>query len=107
MNATMSAGLAPTPNKASGCLEATTSLSLGYSCEIRISKDENGGFFGYVARLPGVVGEGENLEGTRANIAMALREVLTQYDEDKQQIPWREAPPLVDDEERYWVVVNV
>ncbi|MCC7293464.1 MAG: type II toxin-antitoxin system HicB family antitoxin [Phycisphaerales bacterium] len=80
---------------------------LGLSCEIRIKKDEDGGRVAYVATLPGVVGQGENLEEAMRSLRFSLVEALQAYGDEKMPIPWRDAPPRRTDEESLRIIVNV
>lgn len=77
-----------------------------YSCEIRVSRGEDGGFIAYVARLPGVLGQGISSVAAIADVANALHAGLVAYKEEGMPIPWREAERKTPGEEAFQVVVH-
>ena len=79
---------------------------IGYSCEIRVSPGEDGGYVAYVATLPGVVGQGADFPSAVKDVAEALQVTLETYVDEKMPIPWRQAPNKRPDEETYQVIVN-
>lgn len=85
---------------------ANPSEPLGYSCEIRVSRGEDGGYVAYVATLPGVVGQGADFPSAVKDVAEALQVTLETYLDEKMPIPWRQASNKRPDEETYQVIMN-
>lgn len=59
-----------------------------YECRVYVCPDETGGYYAYVANLPGVVSEGETIEETIENIKEAFRGIVTTYQHSGESIPW-------------------
>ncbi len=86
--------------------QAQDDVALGYSCEIRVSRGEDGGYIAYVATLPGAVGQGADFPSAVKDVAEALQATIKTYVEEKMPIPWRQAPSKRPEEETYQVIVN-
>jgi len=51
---------------------------------------EDGGFYVYASRLPGVCSQGENEKEAIANIVEAFRGAIQEYLDSGSEIPWQE-----------------
>ncbi len=70
-----------------------------YRLDVRLIREESGGFSVYLANLPGVVSEGDTEEEAVANIQEAFRAVIQSYQGDGVPIPWQESGLSTDDNE--------
>ena len=78
-----------------------------YECRVYICPDETGGYYAYVANLPGVVSEGESIDEVIGSIKEAFRGVVTTYRDSGESIPWTmEVEPLPDKALEKRIVVN-
>jgi predicted RNase H-like HicB family nuclease len=59
-----------------------------YECRVYLCPDETGGFYAYVANLPGIVSEGETHEEALENIKDAFRGAVATYRDAGESIPW-------------------
>lgn len=81
-----------------------------YECEVWVEPEEEGGFYAFAARLPGVVAQGEDLEAALSQIEQALRATLASYIERKKPIPWSEEPTESEEGRsitKRWLLVDV
>ena len=60
-----------------------------FSCRAMICKDEDGGFFAYATRLPGVVGEGDTFNDAVESVKVGFESVLAGY-LSSGEIPWQD-----------------
>ena len=81
--------------------------SIGYCCDIRLQRDESGGYVAYAAQLRGVVSEGDNPESAIKNVIEALTAALETYQAENMPIPWSKAEPATPAELSFRVAVNV
>ncbi len=79
---------------------------IGYSCDVRLKKDEQGGYTSYVPSLPGVISQGDDAEQATRNIVEALSAAIETYQAENMAIPWTQAPPKEADEIQVRVVVG-
>jgi antitoxin HicB len=59
-----------------------------YECRVYICPDETGGFYAYIANLPGVVSEGDTIEEAIENVREAFAGVVASYRDSGEPIPW-------------------
>ena len=59
-----------------------------FECSVRVCQAEEGGFYAFIANLPGVVSEGETVDETLENIAAAFREAIASYRDAGEAVPW-------------------
>ena len=81
-----------------------------YECEVWVEEEDDGGFSAFAARLPGVVAQGDDFEGTLSEIQEALSATLASYRARDKKIPWTEEP--IESEEgrsitKRWLLVDV
>lgn len=79
---------------------------LGYRIEVRLRRDETGGFVSYVAQLRGVVSEGEDAASAMHNAIEAFQACIETYTQEKMPIPWSEPEPIQPDEDAFVVTVK-
>ncbi len=79
---------------------------LGYRIEVRLKKDETGGFVSYVAQLRGVVSEGEDAASAMRNAIEAFQACIETYAQEQMQIPWSEPEPRQQNEDAFVVTVK-
>ena len=60
-----------------------------YACRAMICEDEDGGFFAYATRLPGVVGEGDTFQDAVESVKEGFESVLGNY-LASGDIPWQD-----------------
>ena len=59
-----------------------------YACRAMVCEDEDGGFFAYATRLPGVVGEGETFKEAMQSVREGFESVMCDY-LSHGEIPWQ------------------
>jgi predicted RNase H-like HicB family nuclease len=67
-----------------------TRFTRTYELRVVLSLDSDGGYTAEVARLPGVVSEGETEQEALANIRDAFQGAAVEYLEESGSIPWCE-----------------
>lgn len=80
---------------------------LGYCYDIILREEDCGGYSARVARLRGVVSQGDSAAEAMKNIIEALRATLETYRDEKMAIPWGGAEALQPGEDSFRVAVNV
>ncbi len=60
-----------------------------FSCRAMVCEDEDGGYFAYATRLPGVVGEGGSFEEAVQSVKEGFESVLCDY-LSHGEIPWQD-----------------
>lgn len=61
-----------------------------HECKAVLVPDEDGGYYIYASRLPGVVSQGEDREEAIVNIWEAFQGALETYRELGQPVPWKD-----------------
>lgn len=77
-----------TPNVVNTGLTTSARMTVKkIAVEVCIRPDEDGGYVGFVPRLPGTISQGDDEDKAFYNIKMALREAVESYRESGVPIP--------------------
>jgi len=88
-------------------IQTAKKARLGICFEVRLIQERRG-YSVYVARLPGVVSQGENAEAALKNIQEAFLLAIETYQAEGMPIPWQsEAEPLQPGEKEFRIGVDV
>lgn len=83
--------------------------SRAYVCEVRIVREEEGGFSAYAPQLPGAHSQGETEQEASENIKEAVGSLIRSYLGSNEEIPWVDRStvgPRQEGEMAKWVTID-
>ena len=76
-------------------VEREPTSNRGYRCHLLITKDDAGTFSAVVLNLPGIGSCGDTEEDAIANAKDAIRLALEEYEESREEVPWKDTSDSV------------